>query len=463
MMEVKAEKELQINNRKRSHSPSEESLGEGSKPCHSQSSKQQVEMPYHTHSGTERCWVNNFSVYSSCYEGYVTSLKLLHHLLQEFEICTHAYFIVQRTKRNFGKEPELQRIGGSIHWQDTQDNARPHLLCDGIPFIIMGTRTLDCHQGPDRDKKRKHIRAAANQQKDFENYLDKEHDYTEREWHSVKASKKLNCPAKIYIRHIIKFPEYECPEAVEDIGHRHAVTTTLQLDFKRREDIVKEHQFHVQLPQSHTTHAVGEQADSSLPIDRDLSAFIQKKVTEEGISNTKEMKKLLEEHLQSSELLFKGKELPSKNNTRYWPTLKQIRNHMMLATMRQRDHQAVSLLEEPKEQQWQQTCEDYKPNYLHSMMKKVQSLAREVESLSGVCQDPNILCEVAAEMEQLRDSLLHSRQSNGQSFVAESVILQPYTELNHDRKEGQQFLEKKVIRIFSQQTSRAQRESTKFE
>lgn len=44
---------------------------------------------------------------------------------------------------------------------------------------------------------------------DFENYLDKEHDYTEREWQSVKASKKLNCPAKIYIRHIIKFPEYE--------------------------------------------------------------------------------------------------------------------------------------------------------------------------------------------------------------------------------------------------------------
>lgn len=143
------------------------------------------------------------------------------------------------------------------------------------------------------------------------------------------------------------------------------------------------------------------------------------------------MKKLLEEYLQSSEHLFKGKELPSRNNTRYWPTLKQIRNHMMLATMRQRDNQAVSLLEEPKDQQWQQTCEDYKPNYvkLHSVMNKVQSLAREVESLSGVCQDPNVLCEVAAEMEQLRDSLLHSSQSNEKSFVDKSEVLQPYTEL----------------------------------
>lgn len=85
-----------------------------------------------------------------------------------------------------------------------------------------------------------------------------------------------------------------------------------------------------------TFHFFSQKADSSLPIDRDLSAFIQKKVTEDGIANTKEMKKLLEEHLQSSELLFKDKELPSRNNTRYWPTLKQIRNHMMLATMRQR-------------------------------------------------------------------------------------------------------------------------------
>lgn len=84
-----------------------------------------------------------------------------------------------------------------------------------------------------------------------------------------------------------------------------------------------------------TFHFLSQQTDSSLPIDRDLSAFIQKKVTE-GVANTKEMKKLLEEYLQSSEHLFKGKELPSRNNTRYWPTLKQIRNHMMLATMRQR-------------------------------------------------------------------------------------------------------------------------------
>lgn len=72
-------------------------------------------------------------------------------------------------------------------------------------------------------------------------------------------------------------------------------------------------------------------------------------------------------------------------------------------------------------------------------MKKVQSLAREVASLSGVCQDPNILCEVASEMEQLRDSLLHSSQNNEQSFVDESVILQPYTEINRERKEGMRY------------------------
>ncbi|XP_042889353.1 calcium-responsive transcription factor-like isoform X2 [Penaeus japonicus] len=458
-MEVKIEKEFQINNRKRSHSPSEKSR-ESDCACQSQSTKLKVELPCHTRHDTARSWVCNFSVYSSCYEGYVTSLKLLHDLLQEFEICTHSYFIVQRTKRNFGKEPELKKLSGSIHWQDTQDNARPRLPCEGVPFLIMGTRTLDCHQGPDRDKKRKHLRAATNRQKDFENYLDKEHDYTEREWQSVKASKKLNCPAKIYIRHIIKFPEYECPEAIEDIGHRHAVTTRLQLDFKRREDIVQEHQFHVQLPSSHANHAVGEQADSSLPIDRHLSAFIQKKVTEEDITNTKEMKKLLEEHLQSSEFLFKGKELPSRNNTRYWPTLKQIRNHVMLARMRQRENRSVSLLEEPKEQQWQQICEDFTPSHLHSVMKKVHCLAKEVETLAGLCQDPYILCQVATGMEQLRDSLLPSSQSN-EHYIEESEVSPP--DSGQDKsKEGQQSL-KKVIKIFSQKASRTHGGFSKIE
>ena len=36
---------------------------------------------------------------------------------------------------------------------DTQNNADPYIRYDGTPFIIMGKRVLECHQGFDRDSK----------------------------------------------------------------------------------------------------------------------------------------------------------------------------------------------------------------------------------------------------------------------------------------------------------------------
>ena len=52
---------------------------------------------------------------------------------------------------------------GSIRWQDTQDNGKPTLHCDGVPFIIMGSRILDCRHGPERHKKQKEARRTAAQ------------------------------------------------------------------------------------------------------------------------------------------------------------------------------------------------------------------------------------------------------------------------------------------------------------
>ena len=37
-----------------------------------------------------------------------------------------------------------------IRWADTQKNAVPPILSDGIPFMIMGKKKLACQQGKDR-------------------------------------------------------------------------------------------------------------------------------------------------------------------------------------------------------------------------------------------------------------------------------------------------------------------------
>lgn len=49
---------------------------------------------------------------------------------------------------------DVEKIKKShIRFLDSQPNAEPHIDYDGIPFIIMGKKVLECHQGCDRDNK----------------------------------------------------------------------------------------------------------------------------------------------------------------------------------------------------------------------------------------------------------------------------------------------------------------------
>lgn len=48
---------------------------------------------------------------------------------------------------------DLTKWKGMLRWQDTQGNAIPFIIADGVPFFIIGTRTLECQNGPLRMKK----------------------------------------------------------------------------------------------------------------------------------------------------------------------------------------------------------------------------------------------------------------------------------------------------------------------
>ena len=58
-------------------------------------------------------------------------------------------------------------------------------------------------------------------------------------------------------------------------------------------------------------------------------------VAEHNITSVANMKILLEVYLKQE--LFKDRPLPSKINKRFWPSLKDIRNHMALSIMRLRN------------------------------------------------------------------------------------------------------------------------------
>lgn len=70
-------------------------------------------------------------------------------------------------------------------------------------------------------------------------------------------------------------------------------------------------------------------------MDRRLSDYIKKVVMEHSVTSTLKMKLLLEVYLK--EFIFKDTPLPPKYNKRFWPSLKDIYNHMGSQLLKLRD------------------------------------------------------------------------------------------------------------------------------
>lgn len=78
------------------------------------------------------------------------------------------------------------------------------------------------------------------------------------------------------------------------------------------------------------------QASSILqPMDKRISNYIKKVVTEHGVTSTLKMKLLIEVFLKQS--IFQNSPLPPKHNKRFWPSLKDIYNHMAGQFLKLRD------------------------------------------------------------------------------------------------------------------------------
>ena len=57
---------------------------------------------------------------------------------------------------DFSLLPELL-IDHRIQWVDSQNTKGPRIVSDGTPFIHLGSRSYECHQGPNRHKKKQDV------------------------------------------------------------------------------------------------------------------------------------------------------------------------------------------------------------------------------------------------------------------------------------------------------------------
>ncbi|XP_033730121.1 uncharacterized protein LOC117320719 [Pecten maximus] len=148
-------------------------------------------------------WQTYFEGFSDAYHGYVYEIDDTIDVIREFSYATSSSYAVTRCTKNFGSFNP-----GGDHKEDhfirfTDDNKLIHakrLSPDGIPFMNVGLKLFECHQGPS------HRKSSAKSSKQ----TDAEHGYSQiPSKRRLTGTKKRGCPASILLREIIFFPEYK--------------------------------------------------------------------------------------------------------------------------------------------------------------------------------------------------------------------------------------------------------------
>ncbi|XP_050967295.1 uncharacterized protein si:dkey-31c13.1 isoform X1 [Labeo rohita] len=136
---------------------------------------------------------------TSCCQRF-TSKECFELKLRGFEEDTMTKFVVWTKDKAFGVD-DPKPGSKKIMWQ------LQYVPFDGIPFMVLGRRVYSCHLGVDKHKHEK-------QKRQLQLLNDQsEHCYEERR-RRLQDSKKLDCPARIYVVHLIRFPDYKIPDDI---------------------------------------------------------------------------------------------------------------------------------------------------------------------------------------------------------------------------------------------------------
>lgn len=251
------------------------------------------------------------------------SLEEALEALRENEIQNNLRYSVVKSCKGFGciSLSNARRV----FFKDRQDIRYGKQDFDGVPFVCLGHKELDCQFGRDHKKKRKE-RNKKKQQDD--------HCYQRGQKFILQPSKKLGCPAKCVIREICKFPSYKV-EKMPSVQERKMIEADILSHIGLECNVVKERLFVLCLPskEDHDGHPIDKFQPE--PVDKRVAEKI-KELSRNGVRSVVEMKR----HLAS----YVGQicqPLPHPSNKRFYPKDKIISNHMYVC-----DKMRVSLDQE---------------------------------------------------------------------------------------------------------------------
>nr|XP_047143262.1 uncharacterized protein LOC124817350 isoform X4 [Hydra vulgaris] len=266
--------------------------------------------------------------------------------IKEHELLHTVGYVVGFTRSMEKSFEEILKANHRVFFEDKD------VSYTGVPFIVSSNGTLDCHHGKDKNSKAK---ALYKIKKNTEASSD--HSFKKKRM-IPQITKKFDCPAKIFIKEIIEFPEFKLDRDSTRI--RKEVSKKLHSALILKQTVLMCRKYILVIPaiSAHSNHLIGDASGLNQPLCEELILKIGELVRT-GVSSVTEMRRHLKTFLQME---FNSNNMLQKTNKRFFPSDKTIANHMLIARRKLRK----SMIDQ--ECLWEK-INDWKINFQDAMIK----------------------------------------------------------------------------------------------
>ena len=183
---------------------------------------------------------------------YVPSLDEARKVIEAHEILTGTKYVLWRGLSGFGNSAPKSK-GKRILWQEmrkSNDPMRHGIERDGVPFMVCGEIIYDCVHGNDTHKSWKTLYAKRVKEQE-------DNGTPVKTRKRISLSKKVGCPARIYLKEVIRFPDYMPPKFTE--FHKKETSRRLRKDIDSENNVRFERRVYISLPtiDEHKYHFIG--------------------------------------------------------------------------------------------------------------------------------------------------------------------------------------------------------------
>ncbi|XP_071818529.1 quinone oxidoreductase PIG3-like isoform X2 [Apostichopus japonicus] len=187
--------------------------------------------------------------------GYVYTAESVKEVQNRWQALTSSKFVCIKTTKGYGKNDFDDLLKHNLQWElpslGSAGMGNKGLDYDGMPFVIIATKVLDCQHGVDRHLKRKLVTDNIRNQKQFT-------EGRKRFRSSNKECKKVDCPAQLLVKDVIKFPDFRIGDKTD--AKKAAVSRKLRQSLESNKNVVGERRYYLRLPlpSEHNGHPLME-------------------------------------------------------------------------------------------------------------------------------------------------------------------------------------------------------------